>query len=42
PDQSGDVVFEAIKKDIFYIFTETGLIRNYMSYKSFSMGLICL
>ncbi|GAH79614.1 unnamed protein product, partial [marine sediment metagenome] len=25
PDQSGDVVFEAIKKDIFYIFTETGL-----------------
>ncbi|MFX0081236.1 MAG: SDR family NAD(P)-dependent oxidoreductase [Candidatus Hodarchaeota archaeon] len=25
PDQSGDVVFEAIKNDIFYIFTETGL-----------------
>ena len=25
PDQSGDVVFEAIKKDIFYIFTESGL-----------------
>ena len=25
PDQSGDVVFEAIKNDIFYIFTEIGL-----------------
>ncbi|MFX1453128.1 MAG: SDR family NAD(P)-dependent oxidoreductase, partial [Promethearchaeota archaeon] len=25
PDQSGDVVFEAIKNNIFYIFTETGL-----------------
>jgi len=24
PDESGDIVFEAIKKDIFYIFTETG------------------
>jgi NAD(P)-dependent dehydrogenase (short-subunit alcohol dehydrogenase family) len=26
PDQSGDVVFEAIKNDIFYIYTETGLV----------------
>jgi len=25
PDQSGDIVFEAIKNDIFYIFTETGI-----------------
>jgi len=25
PDQSGDIIFEAIKKDIFYIFTETGI-----------------
>ncbi|MFX1427978.1 MAG: SDR family NAD(P)-dependent oxidoreductase [Promethearchaeota archaeon] len=25
PDESGDIVFEAIKKDIFYIFTEIGL-----------------
>ena len=24
PDQSGDIVFEAIKKDIFFIFTEAG------------------
>ncbi|MHA2006231.1 MAG: SDR family NAD(P)-dependent oxidoreductase [Promethearchaeota archaeon] len=24
PDESGDIVFEAIKKDIFYIFTEIG------------------
>jgi len=31
PDQSGDVVFEAIKNDIFYIFTERGLFwRNAM------------
>ncbi len=26
PDQAGDVVFEAIKNEIFYIFTDTGLI----------------
>ena len=25
-DQSGDIVFEAIKNDIFYIFTEIGLV----------------
>jgi len=25
PDQSGDIVFEAIKNDIFYIYTEIGL-----------------
>jgi len=25
PDQAGDVIFECIKKNIFYIFTETGL-----------------
>jgi NADP-dependent 3-hydroxy acid dehydrogenase YdfG len=25
PDQSGDIVFEAIKNDIFYIYTELGL-----------------
>jgi len=25
PDQAGDVVFEAIKNDIFYILTETGI-----------------
>jgi hypothetical protein len=24
PDESGDIVFEAIKKDVFYIFTEVG------------------
>ena len=24
PDQSGDIVFEAIKKGIFFIFTEAG------------------
>jgi NAD(P)-dependent dehydrogenase (short-subunit alcohol dehydrogenase family) len=25
PDQAGDIIFEAIKNDIFYIFTDTGL-----------------
>ncbi|TFG15125.1 MAG: SDR family NAD(P)-dependent oxidoreductase [Promethearchaeota archaeon] len=25
PDQAGDVVFEAIKNNVFYIFTETGI-----------------
>ncbi len=26
PDQSGDIVFEAIKNNIFYIFTEVGIV----------------
>ncbi|MHA1671267.1 MAG: SDR family NAD(P)-dependent oxidoreductase [Promethearchaeota archaeon] len=31
PDQAGDVIFECIKNDIFYIFTETGSIwKDYM------------
>ncbi len=31
PDQAGDVIFECIKNDIFYIFTETGSVwKEYM------------
>ncbi|NVM44717.1 MAG: SDR family NAD(P)-dependent oxidoreductase [Candidatus Lokiarchaeota archaeon] len=25
PDQAGDIIFECVKKEIFYIFTETGI-----------------
>jgi NAD(P)-dependent dehydrogenase (short-subunit alcohol dehydrogenase family) len=31
PDQAGDIIFECIKKNIFYIFTETGSVwKDYM------------